>query len=385
MHVRLKKKHRVLFIGLSSVLWLIAVATALETYQRLSYRRPVAQPEAWLAAQGVTPDISVGPTASQWVPAPACGASPDNASTGQPPNETALDSSQMFQFVQMSPGQRLGFVDRHFCIVLELDKVGELAALYAPSLLDGIINLVGLPKLLRKPEVAHILSQCRKHVLEEYPNKRDSSAEIALTIWERRLSKNPLLPLSRLSVPGCLDAQDRTYLFLEAAPVFRSLLALHASSDEEDIWATPWLKYKKNLRGETPTNNFGFYDDDFLVPKPKGLYRVLCIGGSTTEGRRSNAKSYPKILEEKCRALVGQDKIEVLNCGTPGICSIGHVMRLQEYLSLEPDAIVFYVGANEAHVVLPSAHWVHSGFCLDALAASSFMQRHFSAIFYPSL
>ncbi|HOT49734.1 MAG TPA: hypothetical protein PLI07_02075 [Candidatus Hydrogenedentes bacterium] len=41
------------------------------------------------------------------------------------------------------------------------------------------------------------------------------------------------------------------------------------------------------------TNSAGFRDDEIVLPKPPGIYRILCIGGSTTFERVRNDLTYP--------------------------------------------------------------------------------------------
>jgi len=127
----------------------------------------------------------------------------------------------------------------------------------------------------------------------------------------------------------------------------------------ESIWEIPFLTCKKQVSspdGRYRTNNFGFRDDDVIVPKPKGLFRIVCVGGSTTEEGDTNAMTYPNLLERKLRREFG-DRVEVVNCGLSGMNSLKEWMRSADYLALEPDFVVYYNAANDiCHTIYPQ--WV---------------------------
>ncbi len=120
------------------------------------------------------------------------------------------------------------------------------------------------------------------------------------------------------------------------------------SSRSTDI---PSVRYKKNwfVEGEIASyNNYGFRDDDVVMPKPAGLYRIVCIGGSTTEEGNNNRETYPNQMERKLQAVFGKERIEVINCGISGITSYNELRRIDDYLELDPDLIVYYNGVNDA-------------------------------------
>ncbi|MBI1319903.1 MAG: hypothetical protein GC168_13325 [Candidatus Hydrogenedens sp.] len=116
------------------------------------------------------------------------------------------------------------------------------------------------------------------------------------------------------------------------------------------------IRYKRNWCPENPFacyNNYGFRDEDVVLPKPEGLYRVVCIGGSTTEEGNNDADTYPNIMERKLQAALGKDRIEVINAGICGIDSYFELRRMEDYLELQPDLIVYYNGINDfthAHI-----------------------------------
>jgi len=50
-----------------------------------------------------------------------------------------------------------------------------------------------------------------------------------------------------------------------------------------------------------------------IIPKPKDVYRIICLGGSTTEGNRTS--NYPEILQKMLNEKYPDKKIEVINAG----------------------------------------------------------------------
>lgn len=95
------------------------------------------------------------------------------------------------------------------------------------------------------------------------------------------------------------------------------------------------------------TNNFGFRDKDFVVPKPTNVFRIICIGASTTEEGISNKETYPKFLEEKLLKHFNNYNIEVFNCGISGMMFEKHLARIPDYLFLQPDMVIMYEGIND--------------------------------------
>lgn len=118
------------------------------------------------------------------------------------------------------------------------------------------------------------------------------------------------------------------------------------------MWEVAVFKYRKNTTQylgahKYHINNVGFRDDDVTLPKPPGVYRIVCIGASTTAEGYTNKLTYPSLLEARLRKQFGEDKIEVINCGVIGIHSDGEVKRIPDYLALQPDLIIHYNFIND--------------------------------------
>jgi len=105
---------------------------------------------------------------------------------------------------------------------------------------------------------------------------------------------------------------------------------------------------------ELKTNNFGFYNGsdgtrDIELPKPKNLFRINCIGGSTTANYIFDGKknySYPMELENILKTK--NSNVEVNNCGTGGYNSADILIRfLLQTIETKPDLIIIYHAYND--------------------------------------
>ena len=94
-------------------------------------------------------------------------------------------------------------------------------------------------------------------------------------------------------------------------------------------------------------NSQGFRGPDFKIAKPEGVFRVMCLGESSTFGYRNrDNETYPFLLER----LFAQEKlpVEVINAGFPYYNSASILSLLQhEILNDEPDLITLYAGFND--------------------------------------
>ena len=120
------------------------------------------------------------------------------------------------------------------------------------------------------------------------------------------------------------------------------------------------LHEKTYVTPRPQTNNFGYTNGndgsrDILIPKPKDLFRVNCLGTSTTQNYlsyKNQIYTYPleleKILKEK-----NSSNIEVNNCGTGGYTSSDILVRfLLQTIDTSPDALVIYHGYNDVRSYL---------------------------------
>ena len=143
---------------------------------------------------------------------------------------------------------------------------------------------------------------------------------------------------------------DLVHLFMDVHP--ENVYAPPVPQPVADSrWEVPFFRYKPNHVTEEPdsfeTNSMGFRSPEIVLPTPEGIFRILCIGGSTTHEAGHNAGTYPMRLEALLKEAFPEQPCEVVNAGTPGIFSQGHLLRLHDYLQVEPDLIVAHLGVND--------------------------------------
>lgn len=131
------------------------------------------------------------------------------------------------------------------------------------------------------------------------------------------------------------------------------------------LWELPFMAYEKHskkhdhisvlgIAEDFYINNCGFRDRDIILPKPAGVYRILCIGASTTEEGITNNHTYPARMEVLINRHFSSSVVDVVNCGISGMNSMKHWMRFPDYLALEPDMLVIYNATNDiCHQLLP--------------------------------
>jgi len=128
----------------------------------------------------------------------------------------------------------------------------------------------------------------------------------------------------------------------------------------------PWV-YKKNyspplnkkiyaegragfMLGGLKTNNLRHVNGldggrEVKIPKPFGMYRILCLGDSTTSNyvktSDNNLTSWPLILEKKLKKE--NHKVELNNCGQGAYCINEILIKfLIDTIDAEPDMVILY-------------------------------------------
>ena len=135
---------------------------------------------------------------------------------------------------------------------------------------------------------------------------------------------------------------------------------------EDSAYRHPFIDFKthaslpdgKQFFGlpEFRLNNYGFRDDDTVVPRPPDVFRVACVGASTTFEGPTNGFTYPNLVERFLKERFPSRRIEVVNCGLSGINSEGEGSRFSDYLMLDPNVLIYYNAVNQiCHSDLP--HW----------------------------
>lgn len=114
--------------------------------------------------------------------------------------------------------------------------------------------------------------------------------------------------------------------------------------------------------GHYTTNNLGFAngikgDRDVVTPKPSGLFRINCVGASTTGNYielDGKVFSYPMELEGNLKSSM-MVPVEVNNCGQGGYNSADIMVRFAlQVLDTKPDVVVIYHAYNDIRAYLTS-------------------------------
>ncbi len=104
---------------------------------------------------------------------------------------------------------------------------------------------------------------------------------------------------------------------------------------------------------DTRHNSAGFRDDVEFTPKPEGVLRLICIGGSVTYGAgvQRNAETYPSCLARWMNNVFapnGWKRVEVFNLGVGGYTALEDEENLRRFgLPLAPDAVLVQSGVND--------------------------------------
>ncbi len=125
------------------------------------------------------------------------------------------------------------------------------------------------------------------------------------------------------------------------------------------FFKVPYLEHRLRIgydrdyeRGLVKINSLGFRGPEISITKPKGVFRIVCIGESTTfgVGCTCDKNTYPALLEQKLNGKINREdlRIEVINAGVPSYTSFQCYMLLGlEIIALKPDLIIIYTGWND--------------------------------------
>ena len=86
----------------------------------------------------------------------------------------------------------------------------------------------------------------------------------------------------------------------------------------------------------------------FTTPKPKGTYRIFCMGGSTTYGHPyEDPTSFAGWLRATLPKADPSRHWEVINCGGISYASYREALLMEELIQYEPDLFIVLSGQNE--------------------------------------
>jgi lysophospholipase L1-like esterase len=98
--------------------------------------------------------------------------------------------------------------------------------------------------------------------------------------------------------------------------------------------------------------------ETFQARKQPGVFRIICIGGSVTEGWPfQHLFSYPQLLELILRDVLPDRKIEVINAGISGSDSSSDQELERELLKFEPDLLLINEGNIESWNLVFHSGW----------------------------
>lgn len=107
--------------------------------------------------------------------------------------------------------------------------------------------------------------------------------------------------------------------------------------------------FERNGEPLRTSNALGFRGGEVAVPKPDGVTRIVCLGGSTTYSYAvADGEDYPSQLERALAERLPGRAIEVVNAGVESYTSAESLANLMfRVLDLQPDVVVVYHGAND--------------------------------------
>ncbi len=108
------------------------------------------------------------------------------------------------------------------------------------------------------------------------------------------------------------------------------------------------------------TNNLGFRGPDLTQPKPPGEYRIVMVGGSTTECMMIGDGVAPdRILQDTLTATLPGRTVRVYNAGKAGDKSYDHIALLaHRIVHLQPDMITVFAGVNDLRAAMQGADYL---------------------------
>lgn len=187
-----------------------------------------------------------------------------------------------------------------------------------------------------------------------------------LFVFIDNLALRIVLPLALIAAYEYIFRLLYKYTYKKAPPRKFNMRARDIPFEEHPY--LPWV-YRKNyvhpahkiyedtrqgyMTGGMPTNNLRHVngpegDRDVVLPKPSGMYRIICLGDSTTCNYmpRSDGRGYtswPLALENKLLSALPYRHLEVDNCGQGGYNTSEILIKfLIDTIDTQPDMVILY-------------------------------------------
>lgn len=145
---------------------------------------------------------------------------------------------------------------------------------------------------------------------------------------------------------------------------------------EGNVQPHPYLAYVPKPdyhHSPTPTlnqridhNSLGFRGRETTWAKPPGVFRIVCMGGSSVYGQTetSNATTWPARLEAHLAELLPERKLEVINAGCRGYSTFEMLINFElRLVDFQPDLVIVYESINDMRCALypgcrnDNTHW----------------------------
>jgi hypothetical protein len=171
--------------------------------------------------------------------------------------------------------------------------------------------------------------------------------------------------LATFEISARLTSSDTRLL----RPLLKHMVAL---PECHQVSSDPELLYELNpdsVSNSTPVtyriNALGFRDPEREKQKPKGVFRIVCLGASTVFGAEVNDhEAYPRYLETVLCEKLGRP-VEVWNAGVSGMVMRQHVAMAKRVIeNYSPDLLIFFHSNTGRRSILadrPHAHFFSEG------------------------
>ncbi|SFI33410.1 SGNH/GDSL hydrolase family protein [Planctomicrobium piriforme] len=96
------------------------------------------------------------------------------------------------------------------------------------------------------------------------------------------------------------------------------------------------------------TNEMGLRGASVTIPKPRGTFRILCVGGNSVFGQDlAEEETLPGYLQQYLSKHAGVD-VEVINAGCPQSGPLSQLLRYRAQLSaLQPDIVLLCLSVDD--------------------------------------
>jgi hypothetical protein len=341
---------------------LLATGLALETAARLRQRQAREATAAEIASTYAARRLAE----ERWIA----------ANYPEPPPPCVLEPLDPAEFRALSPEERGRRVDARRELLLEVDAAGNVLTQWGSALGEELAALAGMLVPGSRLD-AHLDKAQREDLARAYSDHGAGDFErwyaVDLDVHGPCVFEWRVFPVLHAERPGALILV-RNSAWRIMGEAFRPGACVPRFAGYDDL----------------KINAHGFRDEEITVPRPDGLFRIVCIGGSTTVEGRRNDLTYPNFLERRLRSRFPDREVEVINAGVYAMNSKGELAQIDAVMATEPSLVLHYNFINDANVVLDGAYRAANVMrdpllLLRALARRSVLAReHFGRFLLPA-